>query len=101
MLTAKSGRRFLAITPNSGQVAVSRNKYGTGKIKPVRFIKHRGGRSYPTTRRGASVRRPILMFILLKNARLPKQLDFTAIKAAKDQGLEDKLIVEIARREPG
>jgi len=98
-LTARSGRRFLAITPNSGQVALGRGQ--RGQIKPVRFIKKtKEGRSFPTTRRGHAVTKPILMFLLLKNARLPKRLDFTAIKAAKDQGLEDKLIVEIARREP-
>ena len=100
VLTAHSGRKFLAITPSSGQVAISRNKYGTGKIKSVRFIKKTKERSFPTTRRGAKVQKPILMFLLLKNARLPKRLDFAPTKEAANQGLAKKMIVEVARREP-
>jgi hypothetical protein len=100
VLRAKSGRRFLALTPDSGKVAIGRNTRGIGKIKPVRFIKKTKERSFPTTRRGAKVQKPILMFLLLKNARLPKRLDFAPTKEAANQGLAEKMIVEVARREP-
>lgn len=96
--TSRRGHRFLAITPESGAVTIRRtSRFG---VRPVRFIKTAGGRSFPAARRGARVRVPIPMFLLLKNSRLPKRLDFSGIEAAKAKGLADKFTVELARREP-
>lgn len=56
-----------------------------------------------TNKRGLAARRRvddsvIPMFVLLKNTRLPRRLDFSSIVAAAEQGLEDKFLVELARR---
>jgi hypothetical protein len=98
VIKSKRGNRFLAITPESGPVALGRGRKRT--IKPARFVKTTGGRSFPTTRRAAPVRVPIRMFLLLKNSRLPKRLDFAQTRAAGEKGLADKFVVELARREP-
>jgi hypothetical protein len=95
--TSKRGNRFLAITPDSGAVTLGRGR--RAKIKPVRFIKTAGGRSFPTSRRGAVVRAPIPMFLLLRNSKLPKRLDFAATRAKSATRLGEKLLVELARRE--
>lgn len=96
-LTSKRGHRFLAITPESGAVTLGRG--ARGSVKPVRFIKTSGGRSFPTTRRGSRVTTPIPMFLLLKNARLPKRLEFEPIRREGETRLGQKILVELARRE--
>lgn len=95
-LTSKRGNRFLAITPESGPVAIGRGRRGS--LLPARYIKTQGDRSFPTTRRAAAVKQPIPLFLLLKNVRLPKRLDFDSIVQTGGQGLDDKFQVELARR---
>ncbi|MFZ1427181.1 MAG: DUF6441 family protein [Geminicoccaceae bacterium] len=95
-LTSKRGNRFLAITPESGPVAIGRGRRGS--LLPARYVKTKGDRSFPTTRRATVVRQPIPLFLLLKNVRLPKRLDFDAIVQTGEQGLDDKFQVELARR---
>ena len=95
--TSKRGFRFLAITSDSGAVTLGRGRRGS--VKPVRFIKTSGGRSFPTTRRGSRVTTPIPMFLLLKNARLPKRLEFEPIRREGETRLGQKILVELARRE--
>lgn len=96
-LKTRRGNTLLAITPQSGAVAISGR---SSKIRPVRYVKNTRERSFPTTRRGAAVRVPIPMFLLLRNTRLPKRLDFAPIHEQGERGLAEKLLVELARREP-
>ena len=87
-LKTRRGNTLLAITPQSNAVAVSGR---SSKIRAVRYIKHTRERSFPTTRRGAAVRVPIPMFLLLRNTRLPKRLDFGQIRQDGEQGLAEKI----------
>lgn len=76
-------------------VGVRRTGRGRTRIVGKRFRNKKGGLSI---RRVAPVIVP--MFVLLRNARLPKRLDFSRIQAEGESGLAEKLLVEIARREP-
>lgn len=77
-------------------VSVRRTGRGRTRIGARRFRNKKGGLS---VRRVAPVVVPL--FVLLRNTRLPKRLDFSQIQQDGERGLGEKLLVEIARREPG
>ena len=76
-------------------VGVRQTARGRTRIVSRRFRNKKGGLS---ARRVAPVVVP--MFLLLRNTRLPKRLDFGQIRQDGEQGLAEKLLVELARREP-
>jgi hypothetical protein len=101
-IRSRRGNDILAVTPESGGVALgSRTTRGAKRvtIKPVRYVKTAGGRSFPTSRRATPVAAPIAMFLLLRNSRLPKRLDFGPIRQKYNVELAKKFLVEMGRRE--
>lgn len=77
-------------------VSVRRTGRGRAKIVARRY---RGKGGALKIRRAPPVVVP--MFVLLRNTRLPKRLDFASIRQDGESGLAEKLLVELARREPG
>lgn len=65
----------------------------SSKIRAARFRNKRGGLS--RRRRTDAV---IPMFVLLRNARLPKRLDFSRVEEAGATGLANKIEIELAAR---
>lgn len=66
---------------------------GRGKIRARHYYNKRGGVS---TRRGSDAVIP--MFVLLRNARLPKRLDFSRVEEMGAAGLASKIEIELAAR---
>jgi hypothetical protein len=74
------------------QVSLGRGR--GAKIRAPRGRNARGGFS-----RRRTVNAIIPLFVLLKNTKLPKRLDFTATRAKHQTRLAEKFLVELARRE--
>lgn len=66
-----------------------------GSLRAARYRNRQGG--FARRRRSDAI---VPLFVLLKNTHLPRRLDFDSITADAEQGLEDKFLVELARRSP-
>jgi hypothetical protein len=75
-------------------VSISGGRNVGRTIRAARFRNRTG-----TLSRRRTVNAIFPMFLLLKNVRLPKRLDFSNIEAEGAKGLEDKFIVELAGRQ--
>lgn len=72
--------------------------FGRGRGAKIRAPRARNARGGFSQRRTANAIVPL--FVLLKNSRLPKRLDFAQTRDGAQRGLADKFTVELARREP-
>lgn len=87
MLRSKRGNVLLC----AKDVAIS-----TGRRGSIRAGSYRNRKGKTVRRKGLTEIVP--MFVLLRNTRLPKRLDFSGIRAETASGLAEKLIVELGRR---
>lgn len=92
---------FVIKRPGKAAILAAKAIRRTAKRGASRFVAKR----YRNKKGALSVRRAaaeiIPLFVLLRNTRLPKRLDFSQIQQDGERGLGEKLLVEIARREPG
>lgn len=82
----------LALLCATGVSTDSRGK--RGKLRGASYVNKRG-----LAARRRTSDRVIPMFVLLKNMRLPKRLDFAPIVEEGETRLAEKLLVELARRD--
>lgn len=82
----------LALLCATGVATDSRGK--RGKIRAASYVNKKGLTARRRTRDAV-----IPMFVLLKNMRLPKRLDFAPIVQEGENRLAEKLLIELARRD--
>ncbi|MFZ1425853.1 MAG: DUF6441 family protein [Geminicoccaceae bacterium] len=97
---AALGIKLFVLKRSGGQLALlcakgvsTVNRGARGKIRAATY----------TNRKGLSARRRqseavIPMFVLLKNSRLPRRLNFSSIETVAETALAEKLLIELAKR---
>lgn len=98
---SKRGNLLLYLTNVNTNTRVPRASKRTGQIGKIRakyyIRKTKGGSTYVGRR---SVRKDVRIpvFLILKNTRLPKRLNFTQVVQEAPVRFEEKFLIELARR---
>lgn len=95
--TALDQDLFMVHRPGHVPILAAKNvSLGGGRRQMIRTPRFRNRRGTLSRRRTVNAIFP--MFLLLRNVRLPRRLDFSRIEEDGAKGLDDKFIVEMAGR---